>query len=92
MDISWRRGSAGSIRFVACEQLEGLVPDDVNAGPEVPEDPRCHRVLVTEQAEEEVLGSDVVVAQLQGLFHRPPEYRLRPRGEGSFPLPKESIA
>ena len=50
------------------------------------QDLRAYPVLLPHQAEQDVLGADVVVVQFEGLAERQLEGLLRPRGERDVPL------
>ena len=50
-------------------------------GPELGQDLGGDTLALADEAQQDVLGADVVVAQLQGLAQRQLEHLLRPRGE-----------
>ncbi len=84
-----RRGGAGArsraflgpARRVAGEQLDDLLADPGQVGAQADEDLGGHALALSHQAEQHVLGADVVVAQLQGLAQRQLEDLLGPGGE-----------
>ena len=78
-------GAAGRGRLlalVAGEQLDDLLADAVEVGAELHEDLGGDALALADQAEQDVLGADVVVAELQRLAQRQLEHLLGPRGEG----------
>src|SRR4051794_6870507 len=78
-------GAAGRGRLlalVAGEQLDDLLADAVEGGPELHQDLGGGALTLAGQAQQDVLGADVVVAELQGLAQRELQHLLRPRGEG----------
>ena len=66
---------------VAGEQLDDLLADAREVGAELHEDLRGDAFAFADQAEEDVLGADVVVAELQRLAQRELEHLLRARRE-----------
>ena len=81
-------GAAGRGRLlalVAGEQLDDLLTDAVEVGPELHEDLGGDALTLADQAEQDVLGADVVVAELQGLAQRELEDLLGPRRERDVP-------
>ena len=78
-------GRAGSRRLLALEageQLDDLLADAVEVGSELDEDLRGDALALADQAEQDVLGADVVVTELQRLAQRQLEDLLGARGEG----------
>ena len=78
-------GAAGRGRLlalVAREQLDDLLADAVEVGAELHQDLGGDALALADQAEQDVLGADVVVAELQRLAQRQLQHLLRPRGEG----------
>src|SRR5262245_6300338 len=63
------------------EHSDDLVADLLRIGVEVEQDPGGDALVLADEAEEDVLGADVVVAQREGLAERELENLLRPRGE-----------
>ncbi len=78
------RGAAGSglAAGVTGEELDDLGADPVEVSAELLEDLRGDALTLADQAEQDVLGSDVVVPQLQRLAQRELQDLLRPRREG----------
>ncbi len=84
-----RRGgralTGGAGRFLALlvtgEQLDDLLADPVQVGAELDQYLGGDALALTDQAEQDVLGPDVVVAELQRLAQRELEHLLGPRGE-----------
>ena len=80
-----RRGAAGRGRLlalVAGQQLDDLLADPVEVGAELDEDLGGDALALADEAEQDVLGPDVVVAELQRLAQAQLEDLLRPGGEG----------
>src|SRR5207245_2264028 len=69
---------------LVAEERERLLPDLVQTRTERLENLRGDRLAFLHQAEEEVLGADVVVAELAGLFDRELEDALGLRRKGHF--------
>jgi hypothetical protein len=65
-------GGAGALLAAtrAGEHADDLVADLLRVGVEVEQDPRGDALVLADEAEEDVLGADVVVAQRQGLAQR----------------------
>jgi len=61
------------------QDLDRPPSEGVVAGVEPNEDLGNDCVLVTEQTQEKVFGSNISVTQSQGLFRSIPKYRLRSR-------------
>ena len=77
--------SAHSLRLLAlisAQQLDDLLTDPVEVGAELDQHLRCDTLALTDQAEQDVLGADVVVAELQRLAQAQLENLLGARGEG----------
>ncbi len=70
------------LRAVAGQELDDLLADPGQVGAEAQRAPGGHALALTDEAEEHVLGADVVVAELQRLAERQLEDLLGPRGEG----------
>ena len=66
---------------VAREELDDLLADPAEVGPELHEHLGGHALALTDEAEEDVLGADVVVAELQRLAERELEDLLGAGGE-----------
>ena len=78
-------GAAGGGRLlalVAGQQLDDLLAHPVEVGAELHEHLGGDALALADQAEQDVLGADVVVAELQRLAQRQLEDLLGPRGEG----------
>ena len=78
-------GAAGRGRLLALvtgEQLDDLLADAVEVGAELHQDLGGDALALADQAEQDVLGADVVVAELQRLAQRQLQHLLGPRGEG----------
>src|SRR5690606_14955711 len=73
-------GLAGAA--VAGEQLDDLLADPAEVGAQLHQHLGGHTLALTDEAEEDVLGADVVVAELQRLAERQLEDLLGPWGEG----------
>ena len=65
----------------AGQHADDLVADLLRVGVEVGEDPGGDALVLAHEAEQDVLGADVVVAERQRLAQRQLEHLLRPRGE-----------
>ena len=68
--------------LIAREELDDLLADAGQVGAELHEHLGGHALALTDEAEEDVLGADVVVAELQRLAERQLEDLLGPRREG----------
>ena len=67
--------------LVAGQELDDLLADAGEVGAELDEDLGGDALALADQAEQDVLGADVVVAELQGLAQRELEHLLGPRRE-----------
>ena len=67
--------------LVARQQLDDLLADAAEVGAELDEHLGGDALALADQAEQDVLGADVVVAELQRLAQRQLEHLLRSRGE-----------
>ena len=81
-----RRGAAALLLAaggagVARQQLDDLLAHAGQVGAELDEHLGGHALTLTDEAEEDVLGADVVVAELQRFAQRQLEDLLGPRGE-----------
>ena len=65
----------------AGQHADDLVADLLRVGVEVGQDARGHALVLAHEAEQDVLGADVVVAERERLPQRQLEHLLRPRGE-----------
>src|SRR5262249_26877243 len=65
----------------AGEHADDLVADLLGVGVEVEKDPRGNSLVLAHEAEQDVLGADVVVAQRERLAQRELEHLLRARRE-----------
>jgi hypothetical protein len=75
-------GGAGTRARVAGEQLDDLLAHPGEVGAQLDQHLGGHALALADEAEQDVLGADVVVAQLEGLAQRELEDLLGPRGEG----------
>src|ERR1700681_378769 len=66
---------------MAVQELYHLLADQVQVSAQVGEHLGRHAFTFTDQAEQDVLGADVVVAELQRLAQRELEHFLRARRE-----------
>jgi len=66
-------------------QLDYLLADPFQVGAKIDEHFHGHALALADQAKQDVLGADVVVAKLQRLAQRELEDLLRPRGERDMP-------
>ena len=71
-------GPLGAFHAVA-EQVEHLLADLFQLQAEVHQHLGGHALLLAEQAQQDVLGADVVVVEVARLFHRVLDHLLRPR-------------
>ena len=69
----------------AREHADDLVADLLGVGVEVEQDARCDALVLADEAEQDVLGADVVVAQAQCLAECELEHLLSARGERDLP-------
>ena len=90
--LARRAGSAGARALAALtaasgpgEHADDLVADLLGVGVEVEEDARGDPLVLTHEAEQDVLGADVVVAQAQRLAEGELEDLLGARGERDLP-------
>jgi hypothetical protein len=60
-----RRPLGGLLALVARQQLQHLLADSVEIGPQLDQHLRRDALALTDQAEQDVLGADVVVAELK---------------------------
>ena len=86
-----RRGRLGrgagrlALALVAVEQLDDLLAHLVQVGAELDEHLGGNALTLADEAEQDVLGADVVVAELQRLAQRQLEHLLGTRGERDVP-------
>src|SRR5690606_14362144 len=73
------------LALVTVEQLDHLLPDSVEISSKLDQHLGGHTLTLTDEPEQDVLGADVVVTQLQSLTERQLEDLLGPRGEGNVP-------
>ena len=78
-------GRGGLLALVAGEQLDDLLADPVEVGAELDQHLGGDALALADQAEQDVLGADVVVAELQRLAQRQLEDLLGAGGEGDVP-------
>jgi hypothetical protein len=74
-----------AIRLLPADELDDLLPDPVQVGAQLDQHLGGHAVALTDEAEQDVLGADVVVAELQRLPQRQLEHLLGPRRERDVP-------
>ena len=82
--VPLRLGAPGRA-LVAGQQLDDLLADARQVGAELDEHLGGDALALADQAEQDVLGADVVVAQLEGFAQRQLEDLLGPRGERDVP-------
>src|SRR5699024_9989084 len=75
-------GGLGLLALVAREQLDDLLAHTREVRAELDQHLRCHALALADEAEQDVLGADVVVAQLQRLTQAQLEHLLGAGGEG----------
>ena len=75
-------GGDGLLALVAGDELDDLLAHAVEVRAELVEDLGGDALALADEAEQDVLGADVVVAQLQRLAQRQLEDLLGARGEG----------
>ena len=63
-------GAGRLLALVAVEQLDDLLADLVQVGAQLDQDLRGNALALADEAEQDVLGADVVVAELQRLAQR----------------------
>src|SRR5690348_13770728 len=80
-----RAALGGLLALVAAQQLQHLLADAVEIGSQLDQDLRRDAFALADQAEQDVLGADVVVAELQRLAQRQLQHLLGPRGERDVP-------
>ena len=80
---AFSRGAAGAL--VAGEELDDLLAHAGEVGAELHEHLGGHALALADEAEEDVLGADVVVAELERLAERELEDLLGPRRERDVP-------
>ena len=76
-----RRALLAARRLVAGQQLDDLLADPRQVGTQADQHLGRHALALADQAEEHVLGADVVVAELQGLAQRQLQDLLGPGRE-----------
>src|SRR5215469_12365933 len=76
-----RAGRGGLLALVAVQQLDHLLPDPVQVGAQPDEHLGGHALALADQPEQDVLGADVVVAELQRLAQRQLQDLLGPGSE-----------
>src|SRR5207247_2783314 len=72
-------------RRVAREELDDLLANPVQVRTELLEDLGGDALALADEAEQDVLGSDVVVSELEGLAPRELQHLLGPRRERDVP-------
>ena len=78
-------GGGRLLALVAGEQLDDLLADPVEVGAELDQHLGGDALALADQAEQDVLGADVVVAELQRLAQRQLQHLLGPRRERDVP-------
>ena len=78
-------GRSRLLALVAGEQLDDLLAHPVEVGAQLDEHLGGDALALADQPEQDVLGADVVVAQLQSLAQRELEHLLGPRRERDVP-------
>ena len=73
------------LALVPRQQLDDLLPHPVEVGAELHQHLGCDALALPDEPEEDVLGTDVVVPELQRLTQRELEHLLRPRRERDVP-------
>src|SRR5690606_24501388 len=74
-------GRGGLLALVTGQQLDDLLADPVEVGAELDQNLGRDALTLPDQAEQDVLGPDVVVAELQRLAQAQLQHLLGPRGE-----------
>ncbi len=64
------------------QQLDDLLADPAQVGPQLHQHLGRHTLALADESQEDVLGADVVVTQLEGLAERQLEHLLGTGGEG----------
>ena len=77
--------AAGSLPWVAVQQLDHLLADPVQVRAQLDQHLGRHALTLADEAEQDVLGTDVVVAELQRLAQRQLEDLLGPRRKRDMP-------
>ncbi len=77
--------AAGLLALVAVEQLDDLLADPVEVGAQLHQDLSGDTLALTDQAQQDVLGADVVVTELQRLAQRQLKDLLGTGREGNVP-------
>ena len=75
-------GAGGFLALVAGEQLDDLLADPVEVGAELHQHLGSNALTLADEAQQDVLRADVVVAQLQGFAQRELQHLLGAGGEG----------
>src|SRR4029079_399933 len=78
-------GATGLRALVAGQQLDDLLAHAAEVGPQLDEHLGGDALALADEAEEDVLGADVVVAELQRFAQRQLEHLLGAGGEGDVP-------
>src|SRR5262249_8116958 len=80
-----RAGLGRLLALVAVQQVDDLLAHPVQVGAELDQHLRGHAVALADQPEQDVLGADVVMAELQRLTQRKLKHLLGPRRERDVP-------
>ena len=78
-------GALGVVALEARQQLDDLLAHARQVGAELDQHLGGHALALADQAEQDVLGADVLVAELQGLAQRVLQHLLGARGERDVP-------
>ncbi len=73
------------LALIAGQELDHLLTHATQVRPQLAQHLRCDALALADEAQQDVLGADVVVAQLQRLAQRQLEHLLGARGERDVP-------
>src|ERR1700730_4419890 len=79
------RACPASRALTALEQMDHLLPDSVQVGAKPDEHLTGYSLALADQAEQDVLGADVIVAELERLTQRQLQHLLGPGSERDVP-------
>ena len=80
-----RPGRRGLLALVSVQQLDHLLADTVQVGTELDQHLRGHPIALADEAQQDVLGPDVVVTELQRLTQGQLQHLLGARSKGDVP-------